>query len=224
MMAGAALAADAPPVWKTGVPVTLDTDEQKMSYSIGVQIGAGLKGDAVDLDLGLIMRGMRDVIEEAELAMPRDDTREWMGRFQQAVMAYRRDVAKREAESGRAWLEENAAKEGVVELPSGLQYKVLKEGSGATPGPDDRVKVNYRGTLLNGDEFDSSYGRGEPAVFRVSGVVEGWQEALQLMKEGAKWQLFVPPDLAYGERGFGSNIGPNAVLIFEIELLEVVRG
>ena len=122
---------------------------------------------------------------------------------------------------GKAFLEENAKKEGVKTLPSGLQYRVIQEGSGATPGATDTVTVNYRGTLIDGTEFDSSYSRGKPATFRADRVIRGWTEALQMMKEGAKWELFIPPDLAYGERGAGGKIGPNSTLVFEVELVSV---
>jgi len=122
---------------------------------------------------------------------------------------------------GEDFLAANKSKEGVVTLPSGLQYKVLKEGTGPKPSPADSVVCNYRGTLINGTEFDSSYKRGQPATFPVNGVIKGWTEALQLMPVGSKWQLFIPPDLAYGQRGAGADIGPNATLIFEVELLSI---
>jgi FKBP-type peptidyl-prolyl cis-trans isomerase FklB len=145
--------------------------------------------------------------------------------FQKEVVAKQEVKAKESADknlkAGEAFLAENAKKEGVVTLPSGLQYKVIEAGSGKTPKASDTVTVNYRGTLIDGKEFDSSYKRGEPATFPVSGVIAGWTEALQLMKEGAKWQLVIPPGLAYGEKGAGPVIGPNSTLVFEVELIKV---
>jgi len=207
---------------KAAGPVVFQTDEQRMSYSIGIQVGMGLKGNAVVLDPDLIMRGMKDAMAGADWAMPRDEVKDWMGRFQQVVMEHRREKAREEAGKGKIFLDENAKKDGIVALPSGLQYKIITPGTGQVPGPADKVKAHYRGTLTNGDMFDSSYNRGEPSEFEMRGVIPGWQEALQLMKEGAKWQLFIPPDLAYGERGSGNAIGPNAVLLFDIELIEIV--
>jgi len=146
---------------------------------------------------------------------------ETMAIFQKDMMAKQQEVAKKNKKEGEVFLDENKKKEGVKTLASGLQYKVLKEGTGKKPKLNDAVTVNYRGTLIDGTEFDSSYRRGQPASFPVSGVIPGWTEALPLMGEGAKWQLFVPSNLAYGERGAGAMIGPNATLIFEIELISV---
>jgi FKBP-type peptidyl-prolyl cis-trans isomerase FklB len=148
-----------------------------------------------------------------------------MAAFQKEMMAKQQELAKRLGEKnkkeGEAFLSENRKKEGIKALPSGLQYKVVKAGTGKKPKSTDTVTTHYRGTLIDGTEFDSSYRRGQPASFPVSGVIAGWTEALQLMEEGAKWQLFIPPNLAYGERGAGSQIGPNATLIFEIELISI---
>jgi FKBP-type peptidyl-prolyl cis-trans isomerase FklB len=141
--------------------------------------------------------------------------------FQKEVMAKQAEVAKKNKAEGEAFLAENKKKEGVKTTPSGLQYKVIKPGKGKKPKSSDTVTVNYRGTLIDGTEFDSSYKRGQPATFQVSGVIPGWTEALQLMEEGAKWQLFIPSNLAYGERGAGGVIGPNATLIFEVELISI---
>jgi FKBP-type peptidyl-prolyl cis-trans isomerase FklB len=148
-----------------------------------------------------------------------------MAAFQKEMMAKQQELAKKLGEKnkkeGEAFLSENRKKEGIKALPSGLQYKVVKAGTGKKPKSTDTVTTHYRGTLIDGTEFDSSYRRGQPASFPVSGVIAGWTEALQLMEEGAKWQLFIPPNLAYGERGAGSQIGPNATLIFEIELISI---
>jgi FKBP-type peptidyl-prolyl cis-trans isomerase FklB len=141
--------------------------------------------------------------------------------FQKEVMAKQAEVAKKNKAEGEAFLAENKKKEGVKTTASGLQYKVIKPGKGKKPKSSDTVTVNYRGTLIDGTEFDSSYKRGQPATFQVSGVIPGWTEGLQLMEEGAKWQLFIPSNLAYGERGAGGVIGPNATLIFEVELLSI---
>ncbi|MBN2719919.1 MAG: FKBP-type peptidyl-prolyl cis-trans isomerase [Proteobacteria bacterium] len=133
----------------------------------------------------------------------------------------RMEKAARNRREGQAFLEENGKKEGVVTLPSGLQYRVIQEGGGASPGPEDRVTVHYRGTLLDGTEFDSSYSRKAPETFQVNGVISGWREALHLMPEGSRWELVIPSDLAYGSHGAGSRIGPNCTLVFEVELLSV---
>jgi len=150
-----------------------------------------------------------------------------MAEFQQRMIARQQEMLRKEAETnlaaGNAFLEENKGKPGVVVLPSGLQYKVLEEGTGRTPTATDRVKVHYQGTFVNGEEFDSSYRRNQPAEFQVNRVIAGWTEALQLMKEGAKWQLFIPADLAYGERGRPPSMPPNSTLIFEVELIEVLQ-
>jgi len=133
-------------------------------------------------------------------------------------------LAAKNKAAGEAFLAENAKKEGVKVTKSGLQYKIIEEGEGPSPGPSDMATVNYRGTLIDGTQFDSSYDRGQPATFPVGGVIAGWTEALQLMKPGAKWQLFIPSDLAYGERGAGKDIGPNSTLVFDVELLSVEKG
>jgi len=205
-----------------GKPV-LDTEPARISYSIGVQVGSSLRECGMTLDPNLILRGLQDTMSGAEPAMSREEISEAMGTFQQHMMQQQREKAEKAQEEGASFLEENAKKEGVVTLPSGLQYKVIREGEGRIPKATDTVKTNYRGTLINGKQFDSSYDRGEPAEFPVTGVIKGWQEALQLMKEGAKWQLFVPSELGYGQMGSRGSIPPNATLIFEIELLEIVE-
>jgi FKBP-type peptidyl-prolyl cis-trans isomerase FklB len=157
--------------------------------------------------------------------MSQEEIRATLTSLQQRLMAARQQELKEKGaknlEEGKKFLVENQKKEGIKTLPSGLQYKVLTEGSGKTPKAEDTVTVNYKGTLIDGTEFDSSYKRGQPATFQVKGVIKGWTEALQLMKEGSKWQLFIPPELGYGERGAGSTILPNSTLIFEVELLTV---
>jgi FKBP-type peptidyl-prolyl cis-trans isomerase FklB len=206
----------------------LKTEKEKVSYIIGVNIGRNLKTQSVDVDPDMISKGMKDVASGGKLLMTDEEMKATMTAFQKEMMKKREEElekvgGKNEAE-GEAFLAANKKKPGVVTLPSGLQYKVITEGKGKSPKATDTVTVNYKGTLIDGTEFDSSYKRGEPASFPVNGVIKGWTEALQLMKEGAKWELFVPPDLAYGEKGAGNVIGPNATLIFEVELLSVGEG
>ena len=215
-LSGASIAADVP---------ELKTDKEKISYSIGMDIGGNLKRGSVEVDPDLLARGLKDSYGGGKTILTEDQARQALEEFQKALMAKQAEAMKILSEKNRAdgerFLAENAKKEGVKVLPSGLQYKEITPGTGKSPKTDDTVTTHYKGTLIDGTEFDSSYKRGQPATFPVSGVIPGWTEALQLMKEGAKWQLFVPSDLAYGERGAGQVIGPNATLIFEVELLAV---
>ncbi|MFZ2225488.1 MAG: FKBP-type peptidyl-prolyl cis-trans isomerase [Candidatus Deferrimicrobium sp.] len=215
-LSGASLAADVP---------ELKTDKEKISYSIGMDIGGNLKRGSVEVDPDLLARGLKDSYGGGKTVLTEDQARQTLEDFQKTLMAKQAETMKILSEKNKAdgekFLAENAKKEGVKVLPSGLQYKEITPGKGKSPKADDTVTTHYKGTLIDGTEFDSSYKRGQPATFPVSGVIPGWTEALQLMKEGAKWQLFVPPDLAYGERGAGQVIGPNATLIFEVELLTV---
>jgi FKBP-type peptidyl-prolyl cis-trans isomerase FklB len=203
----------------------LKDQKDKESYSLGYQFGESLKGQGVDINLEIFASGIRDAFGGKEPQMSQEQIRATMMELQKRVMAARqkelKEKAAKNAEAGKKFLVENQKKEGIKTLPSGLQYKVLTEGTGKTPKAEDTVTVNYKGTLIDGTEFDSSYKRGQPATFQVKGVIKGWTEALQLMKEGSKWQLFIPPELAYGERGAGRDIGPNATLIFEVELLTI---
>ena len=206
--------------------VALKTELDKVSYIIGTQIARNFKSQDIEINLEPLMWGLKDVLGGKPLALSQDEIQQVFAGFQQRMKAKQaakmaEQAAKNLAE-GKAFLDANKAKEGVKVLPSGLQYKVITEGTGATPTADDKVKTHYRGTLIDGTEFDSSYKRNQPAEFAVKGVIKGWTEALQLMKEGAKWELYVPADLAYGERG-RPGIPPNSTLIFEIELLEVVK-
>lgn len=199
--------------------------EGKESYSLGYQFGQYLQSQGLDIDLEVYLSGIKDALAGKEPLLSREEIRATIKALQQRVEAAGeielRQKAAKTLEEGRRFLAENQKKEGIRALPSGLQYKVLSEGSGRTPQPTDSVTVNYKGTLIDGTEFDSSYKRGQSATFKVSGVIRGWTQALQLMKEGSKWQLFVPPDLAYGERGAGRSIPPNSTLIFEVELISV---
>jgi FKBP-type peptidyl-prolyl cis-trans isomerase len=203
----------------------LKSQKDKVSYAIGANFGKSMNQQSVDIDLDIMMKGLKDGLAGGKLLLTDQETREVMTAFQKDLAAKqaekRKVLGEKNKKEGDTFLAENKKKEGITTLPSGLQYKVLKEGAGKTPKASDTVVTQYRGTLVDGTEFDSSYQRKEPASFKVNGVIKGWTEALQLMKEGSKWQLFVPADLAYGERGAGPLIGPNATLIFEIELITV---
>ncbi|MDD5008205.1 MAG: FKBP-type peptidyl-prolyl cis-trans isomerase [Syntrophorhabdaceae bacterium] len=204
---------------------SLKTQKDKISYGIGVDMAENFKRLGMDLDLDILIKGLRDAYSNGKLLMTEDDLRATLNAYQNELMQKQvqttRVVAEQNKKEGDAFLAQNKTKEGVVTLPSGLQYKIIKEGSGRKPTNADSVECHYRGTLINGTEFDSSYRRGQPATFKVAGVIPGWTEALKLMPVGSKWQLFIPPQLAYGERGAGRNIGPNTTLIFEIELLSI---
>lgn len=203
----------------------LKNQKDKVSYSIGMAMGRDFKRQSIDIDPDILAKGIKDVLSGAKALLTDQEMIETMTAFQKEMMAKHTEVMKtlgeKNKKEGEVFLAENKKKEGVTTLPSGLQYKVIKAGTGKKPKSTDTVTVNYRGTLIDGTEFDSSYRRGQPASFGVSGVIPGWTEALQLMQEGAKWQVFVPPNLAYGEKGAGANIGPNATLIFEIELISI---
>jgi len=206
-------------------PVSLTTDKDKTSYAIGQDLGNKLKSQSIDVDTAILLRGMNDGISGAKPLMSEDDMRASLTALSTQIRAKQtamlKDLTEKNKSEGDAFLLENKSKEGVVALPSGLQYKVLKAGDGPKPTASDSVVCNYKGTLINGKEFDSSFKRGQPATFPVSGVIKGWTEALQLMPVGSKWQLFIPPDLAYGERGAGADIQPDSALIFEVELMSI---
>ncbi|MGB9628469.1 MAG: FKBP-type peptidyl-prolyl cis-trans isomerase N-terminal domain-containing protein [Thermodesulfobacteriota bacterium] len=201
------------------------TQKDRVSYVIGVDIGTNLKKQSIDVNPDLLFKGIKDGLSGNKLMMSDQEIQETITTFQKEMQAKQEEVAKKMGEKnkkeGEAFLAENKNKAGVVTLASGLQYKVLKKGSGKKPKLTDTVTTHYRGTLIDGTEFDSSYRRNQPVSFPVNGVIAGWTEALQLMEEGAKWQLFIPPHLAYGEKGAGPRIGPNATLIFEVELISV---
>ncbi|MHB1025443.1 MAG: FKBP-type peptidyl-prolyl cis-trans isomerase [Desulfobacteria bacterium] len=215
-LSGAAFAADAP---------KLKGDKEKLSYSIGMDIGGNLKRGSVDVDPDLLVRGLKDSYGGGKTVLSEDEARNTIATYQKARTAKQAEAKVKLSEKNKAdgekFLAENAKKKGVKSLPSGLQYMEITPGKGKSPKASDTVTVHYKGTLIDGTEFDSSYKRGQPATFPVSGVIPGWIEALQLMKEGAKWRLFIPSNLAYGERGAGRDIGPNATLIFEVELISV---
>jgi FKBP-type peptidyl-prolyl cis-trans isomerase FklB len=214
---------------KTGAaaraPFTLKTEKDKQSYAIGLNIGKSMHKDGVDIEPSVLARGVKDALAGGKVLMTEDEIKTTLTalstnlkKSQELKMAALGAANKTE---GDAFLAANKTKDGVVALPSGLQYKVLKEGTGPKPAAGDSVVCNYKGTLLNGTEFDSSYKRGQPATFPVGQVIKGWTEALQLMPVGSKWQLFVPADLAYGPRSPGGEIGPNSTLVFEVELLSI---
>jgi FKBP-type peptidyl-prolyl cis-trans isomerase FklB len=203
----------------------LTTQKDKFSYALGMNIGANLKKQSVPVNPDLFARGLRDTLAGRKLLLTEDEAHAVLMAMQNEMRKQQQEkmevIAEANKKTGADFLAANKTKAGVVTLPSGLQYKILQAGTGPKPLATDTVTVNYRGTLTNGAEFDSSFKRGKPATFGISGVIKGWTEALQLMPVGSKWQLFIPPDLAYGDRGAGSEIGPNAVLIFEVELLSI---
>lgn len=203
----------------------LKDQKDKVSYSIGLDIGSTLKRQLIDVNAELLNTGIQDGLSGKKPLLSEEEVKQVMSTFQKDMMekqaAAKKVTGEKNEAEGAKFLAENKAKEGVKTTASGLQYKVLKEGTGASPKATDTVKVNYRGTTIDGTEFDSSYKRGEPATFPVNRVIPGWTEALQLMKPGAKYQLVIPAKLAYGERGAGSDIGPNATLLFEVELVEI---
>lgn len=205
--------------------VELETFTDKVSYVLGTDIGSSIRETKTEMNLEVLYRGLEDSLNERELKLTTEQIaavkKEFSQKLQQEYTARIEEAGRKNLAEGEAFLQENAAKEGVVTTPSGLQYKVLVEGDGPRPALTDQVKVNYRGTLLNGKEFDSSYARNEPVVFQLNSVIPGWVEAMQLMKVGSKYQLFIPAALAYGEREAGPDIGPNSTLIFEVELLGI---
>jgi FKBP-type peptidyl-prolyl cis-trans isomerase len=210
---------------KSKSDATLVTDKDKLSYAIGVNVGRSLQKDSVVVDPSIVVQGLKDALAGGKTLMTDDEAKAVivalqtdLHKKQEAVMQAAGEVNKKQ---GDAFLAANKLKEGVVTLPSGLQYKILTPGTGPKPTASDSVVCNYKGTLIDGTEFDSSYKRGQPATFPVGQVIKGWTEALQLMPVGSKWQLFVPSDLAYGARGPNPTIGANALLIFEVELLSI---
>lgn len=218
LFVGAAMAADP----------ALKTEKEKLSYALGLQVGTNLKQSEVDIDSAILARAVKDALSGAKPLLSEEEIRATLQDFQQKMvqkqMAHMQQVAAKNKKEGDAFLAANKKKKGVVTLPNGLQYKVVKNGTGKKPKLNDTVVAHYTGTLINGKEFDSSVSRGQPATFPLNGVIKGWQEALQLMPEGSKWQVFIPAELGYGERGAGQHIEPNSTLVFDIELLSVKPG
>ena len=198
----------------------LKDQKDKFSYSIGVNIGSNLSKQNILVNPDAITAGIKDAIAGKPQLTP-DQIKEVMATFEKDMEQKQKAAGEKNASEGTKFLEENKKKDGVKTTGSGLQYKALKQGTGAQPKESDTVTVNYRGTLINGTEFDSSYKRGQAATFPLSGVIKGWTEGLQLMKVGSKYQLFVPPNLGYGDRAVGPDISPNSTLIFEVELLDI---
>ena len=201
-----------------------ETESDRINYSVGYQMGGDFKRQNVEMKTDMLNKGIEDAISGGEPLMTEEERHATLMGLAQRVKAEQQQKMQQQGaealKAGEAFLAENAGKEGVKTLPSGLQYKVIEAGSGASPKATDQVSVHYRGTLVDGTEFDSSYSRGKPTSFGVNQVIPGWTEALQLMKEGGKWQLFIPSKLAYGERQAGK-IPPNSTLIFDVELISV---
>ena len=216
LTAGAACTQDVP---------ALTSPKEKRSYALGVNIGTGLGKQGMDIDAALLAKGLQDALAGKKTLLTQEEVQAVLAEFQAEMQkkqaAAMQQAAETNKKAGDAFLAANKAKEGVVTLPSGLQYKVLKAGEGKKPAAEDTVVCHYRGTLIDGTEFDSSYSRNEPLTIPVNRIIRGWSEALQLMPVGSKWQLVIPANLAYGERGTPGPIGPNAVLIFEVELLSI---
>jgi FKBP-type peptidyl-prolyl cis-trans isomerase FklB len=209
----------------TAQAASLDTLQSKASYSFGVDFAKRLKMQGIELDIAALTQGIKDASGDGKLALTDDSMNKAKADFQQKLqeelVQRQQELAAKNLKEGKAFLAANAKKEGVITTESGLQYKVLKSGSGPSPTLDSTVTTNYRGTLIDGREFDSSYKRGQPASFPVKGVIKGWTEALQLMKVGDKWELYIPSDLAYGESQRSELIQPNSTLVFELELLSI---
>jgi FKBP-type peptidyl-prolyl cis-trans isomerase len=212
---------------KKGAALKLETLNQKVSYSVGYDIAKNFKANEFELDINLVRAGLEDGQNGAEPKLDQEQMGATMQEFQQYMMEKQQKKiaagSEQNSAAGKAFLAANKAKEGVLTLDSGLQYKIITAGDGAKPTLDDVVQVHYSGTLVDGTKFDSSYDRGEPVEFPVSRVIAGWTEALQLMPVGSKWQLFIPAELAYGSQAMGNVIGPNSLLIFDVELLKIIN-
>lgn len=205
--------------------MSFNSNKERISYIIGRDMAANFKKQGIEIDPDIFVRGLKEALAGTQSKLSQDEVQDAMMELQQLMQSRQASSHSREADinrqEGEAFLAENKNRAGVVTLPSGLQYMVLEEGTGATPGKTDKVTTHYHGTLIDGTVFDSSYERGQPATFPVNGVIAGWTEALTKMKEGAKWRLFLPSNLAYGAQGAGEDIGPNATLIFDVELISV---
>lgn len=227
-MSTALVAADSTTTPTTSTATTsLSNDTDKLSYSIGADLGKNFKNQKIDINPSAMAKGLQDGMSGGQLLLTEQQMKEVLNKFQKDLMAKRSAEFSKKAEEnkakGEAFLSQNKTKEGVVTLPSGLQYRIIKKGDGAKPGKDDTVTVEYTGKLIDGQVFDSTEKMGKPATFKVSQVVPGWTEALQLMPAGSTWEIYVPSDLAYGPRTLGGPIGPNETLIFQIRLLSVKK-
>lgn len=205
---------------------TLTTEKEKVSYMVGMDVSNGLKQIKDEIDIEIVIQALRTSLTDGQSLLSAEEAntvrQQFMQKLQSQAQAQQKAAGEKNLKEGEAFLASNKSKPGVKTTASGLQYQVLTEGKGKKPGPTSQVKVHYVGTLLDGTKFDSSYDRGQPAQFALNGVIPGWTEALQLMSEGSKYKLFIPSNLAYGDRGTPGPIGPNATLIFEVELLEVL--
>jgi FKBP-type peptidyl-prolyl cis-trans isomerase len=210
-----------------GATMELKDQKDKASYSIGVSIGKNLKDQKVDIKTDILVKGLLDAYTGAKTQLTEKEMGEVLTQFQQEIMAKaQEDAAKKGGENkskGEKFLADNKNKPGVKTTPSGLQYTVISEGTGPKPTASSTVKVHYTGKLIDGTTFDSSVDRGEPIEFPLNGVIKGWTEGVQLMSKGSKYKFFIPSDLAYGDRGAGNAIGPNETLVFEVELLDIVK-
>lgn len=202
---------------------TLDSDQQKLSYIFGIQVGQNMKSEGVDLDIDAFAAGVQDMLDGKQPQLDQATAEQVISEFQQKKSQELAEIMNKKQAESKAFMEENAKNPDVKTTESGLQYEIIKEGDGATPSADDKVIAHYEGTLIDGTKFDSSYERGEPATFPVNGVIKGWQEALQMMKEGGKWRVVIPGSLAYGPQGAGDKIGPNETLVFTIELIAITE-
>lgn len=202
---------------------TLDSDQQKLSYIFGIQVGQNMKSEGVDLDIDAFAAGVQDMLDGKQPQLDQATAEQVISEFQQKKSQELAEIMNKKQAESKAFMEENAKNPDVKTTESGLQYEIIKEGDGATPSADDKVIAHYEGTLIDGTKFDSSYDRGEPATFPVNGVIKGWQEALQMMKEGGKWRVVIPGSLAYGPQGAGDIIGPNETLVFTIELIAITE-
>jgi FKBP-type peptidyl-prolyl cis-trans isomerase FklB len=205
--------------------MSFNSNQEKISYIIGRDMAANFQKQGIEVDPDIFLQGFKEALSGTPSQLKPEEVQAAMTALQQEMQsrqaAGKGQMAEANKQEGEAFLAQNKNRDGVVTLPSGLQYMVLQEGTGASPGPSDRVTTHYHGTLIDGTVFDSSYERGQPATFPVNGVISGWTEALQRMQEGAKWRLFLPSNLAYGAQGAGEDIGPNATLIFDVELISV---
>ncbi len=205
--------------------VELKTQIDSVSYTIGMDIGENLKKQKIEVVPEILAKGIRDILDSNQTLLTEEQAAEVISTLQQKLMSEHQEMVNMQKEKNKKasdeFLAENKKKTGVISLPSGLQYKVIKMGTGPKPKATDKVTVHYKGTLIDGTEFDNSYTRGEPATFNVNQVIKGWTEALQLMPVGSKWIIYLPPDLAYGEQGAGDVIEPNSTLIFEVELIKI---
>ncbi|MEZ4598522.1 MAG: FKBP-type peptidyl-prolyl cis-trans isomerase [Syntrophotaleaceae bacterium] len=227
LMAGALLLLGSGGCDRKSAEPELNTLGDRVGYGIGLRLGQDFRGRQLDIDPAIVLRGLQDGLTDSKPLLSDQEIQEALNQLQQELSERQRqtrvDEAERNLQEGREFLVRKGKEAGVEKLPSGLHYQVLRQGEGEGPGPSDRVKVHYRGLFTDGREFDSSYARNQPVTFPVSGVIPGWQEALLNMKQGGHWRIFLPPELAYGEQGAGSTIGPNEVLVYEIELLEIER-